>query len=465
MLRAAVAAGHPATLRAGIEVLEAGGTAADAAVAASLASCVAETVMTGLLGGGHAIYFDSATGSARNLDCFCTVPGLGRDPRPAELVELDVPFGEELVHYAIGPASCAVPGLPAGLAALWRGHGRLPWRELCAPALRLAREGVPMPPAHVACLEMLEPVMTMREGARIYSPQGRLLRPGEVLEQPGLVRALELVAEEGAASVYTGSIAESLLALIDEREGLVTRRDLERYRATWSRTLEASYAGTTFLTRAGLAPIAPALARLPRLRDLGEPARTVAFLDALADAAGAETHTTNLATADADGNACVLTTSLGLGSGDWLPGLDLHLNSMLGEADLLVGSLEPGGRMQSMMAPSLALADGGLVLAIGAAGGPRLRTALVGVAAAILDEGIEPQAAVDRPRVHHGGDVVNAEPGVDEAALAELEARGLSVRRWPAKHHYFGGVSLIAATGPAADARRSGAASYFPPSP
>jgi gamma-glutamyltranspeptidase/glutathione hydrolase len=98
MLRPAVAAGHPATVGAGIEVLEAGGTAADAAVAASLASCVAETVMTGLLGGGHAIYFDAETGTARNLDCFCAVPGLGRDPRPAELLALDVPFGEELVH-------------------------------------------------------------------------------------------------------------------------------------------------------------------------------------------------------------------------------------------------------------------------------------------------------------------------------------------------------------------------------
>src|SRR6266403_918120 len=108
MLRAAVAAGHPATVRAGIEILEAGGSAADAAVAASLASCVAETVMTGLLGGGHAIYWDAAAEQARNLDCFCAVPsGTG-----GELLELDVPFGEELVHYAVGPASCAVPGLP-----------------------------------------------------------------------------------------------------------------------------------------------------------------------------------------------------------------------------------------------------------------------------------------------------------------------------------------------------------------
>jgi gamma-glutamyltranspeptidase/glutathione hydrolase len=460
MLRPAVAAGHPATVGAGIEVLEAGGTAADAAVAASLASCVAETVMTGLLGGGHAIYVDAETGTARNLDCFCAVPGLGRDERPAKLLELDVPFGEELVHYAVGPASCAVPGLPGGLEALWREHGRLPWRDLCVPALRLAHEGVPMPPAHVACLEMLEPVMTMREGARIYAPQGRLLRPGELLEQPGLVQAIELLAEEGATSAYTGSIGESLLALLEEREGLVTRLDLESYRPSWSPPVQVAYAGTTFLTRGGLAGIASALERLPRLRDLGEPARTLAFLDALADDSGPESHTTNLVTADAEGNACVLTSSLGLGSGDWLPGLDLHLNSMLGEADLLVGPLEPGGRMQSMMAPSIALDGRDPALAIGSAGGTRLRTALAGVAAGVLDEGLEPHASVERPRVHRAGDVVNAEPGVDETALAELQGRGLTVRVWPARHHYFGGVSLISRTGAAGDPRRSGAADH-----
>jgi gamma-glutamyltranspeptidase / glutathione hydrolase len=450
---AAVAAGHPATAAAGAEILEAGGSAADAAVAACLACCVAETVMTGFLGGGHAIYWDAASGQARNLDCFCAVPsGEG-----GELLELDVPFGEELVHYAVGPASCAVPGVPGGLDALWREYGRLPWAEVCAPALRLAREGVPMPEAHVACLAMLEPVMTMREGARMYAPRGRLLEPGEKPEQPGLVRALELVAEEGARTAYEGTVAESLLGLMTEREGLVTRADLAGYEARWSEPVEVPYAGVRVLTRAGLAPVGPALERLPPLRELGEPARTLALFEAVDGAPESSSHTTNLVAVDGDGSACVLTTSLGLGSGDWLPGLDLHLNSMLGEVDLVVAPLEPGARMASMMAPSLALDGDGPVLAIGSAGGTRLRTALVTAAAGILDEGLDPQAAVDGPRLHRAADVVNAEPGVDESALVELESRGLTVRRWPARHHYFGGVSLVARAGPAADTRRSGA--------
>ncbi len=120
----------------------------------------------------------------------------------------------------------------------------------------------------------------------------------------------------------------------------------------------------------------------------------------------------------------MLTTSLGLGTGDFLPGLDLHLNSMLGEVDLHHVLLEPGARMESMMAPSLAFDGDGLALAIGSAGGTRLRTALVGVAASILDEGLDPVAAVERPRFHPVGDVVHAEPGVDEQALTRLGAAG-----------------------------------------
>ncbi len=455
---AGVAAGHPATARSGVEILAAGGSAADASVAAALASCVAETVMTGLLGGGHAIYFDAATGVARNLDCFCAVPGLGAEAREAELVHLHVPFGAELLHYAVGPASCAVPGVPSGLGALWEAHGRLPWARLFEPALRLARDGVEMPAAHVACLAMLEPVMTMREGARMYAPSGTLLRTGDRLEQPGLVAALESLADEGAAGAYTGTIGRALLELSRERGGLLTKNDLAAYAPAWREPVEARWLGTRVLTRDGLSGVPDTLARLPPLRGLGPAERVTALLGALDGVAAPETHTTNLVAVDADGNACVVTTSLGLGSGDWLPGLDLHLNSMLGEVDLLTGPLEPGARMESMMAPSVLLDRDGLALALGAAGGTRLRTALVTVAAGILDEGLEPQAAVDLPRVHPAGEVVNAEPGVDEEALTALEAAGRAVRRWPERHHYFGGVSAWGRDGGAADPRRSGAA-------
>jgi len=340
----------------------------------------------------------------------------------------------------------------AGLDTLWRAHGRLPWARLVEPALRVARDGVAMPAAHAACLAMLAPVMTMREGASMYAPGGALLADGDVLRQPGLVRALELVRDEGAATVYSGSIAAALLALVEERGGAITRSDLDGYTPVWSEPVDVAFAGRRVTTRGGLSGIAETLARF-------EPAGgEQALLDALESGPVPDGHTTNFAVVDADGNACVLTTSLGLGSGDWLPGLDLHLNSMLGETDLIRAPLRPGERMASMMAPTLVFdSSGAPELALGAAGGTRLRTALVGVLGAVLHEGIAPQAAIDRPRFHPAGAVLNAEPGVDERWLQALERAGRTVRRWPARHHYFGGVSAVGRSGAGADPRRSGA--------
>jgi gamma-glutamyltranspeptidase/glutathione hydrolase len=446
-MRAAVAAGHPATVDAGIEILEDGGNAADAAVAASLASCVAETVMTGLLGGGHAAIFWE--GEVRMLDFFCTVPGLGVERREVELLQLEVPFGTELIHYAVGIGSCAVPGVLPGLDELWRVRGSLPWPRLVEPALRLAREGVEMPPAHASCLAMLAPVMTMREGARIYSPEGRLLEAGERLEQPGLVRALELITDEGAASA---TLQDALLGLMEERGGPVTLDDLSSYRAEWREPVTIERRGVRLSSRAALLSPLPVLAGLN-----GTDPVTIA--SALRGGEG-DGDTTNLVVVDGDDNAVVLTTSLGLGSGDWLPGLDMHLNSMLGEADLLVGDLTAGVRMASMMSPSIGLDGDGLALAIGAAGGTRLRSALVQVMLGVLDEGVSPGEAVERPRLHPTDSVVQLEPGFSNDVPAALEAAGFTVRVWSARHHYFGGVSLVNRTGAAGDPRRSGAAAH-----
>ena len=462
-----VAAGHPATAEAGLRILQEGGSAADAAVAASLASCVAETVMTGLAGGGHAIWFDAAGGEARLLDFFVTVPRRHPDRAVAALEDIGIPFGNEIVHYQVGIASCAVPGVPAGLDELWRSHGKLAWGQLVEPALELARSGVNMPYAHAECLAMLAPVMTLREGALIYAPGGELLRTGDRLEQQGLANALELLRDEGGRTFYDGTIAETLLALMQEREGPVSREDLEAYEPLWLEPVETDYLGYRVCTRGGLSQLVTTLSALPSLRGTGAAERALTLarvLEAPPYSGQGEQigDTTNLVAVDGKGNACVLTTSLGLGSGHFLPGLDVHLNSMLGEIDLQVRPLEPGARMESMMSPTLVLDDEGLAIAAGSAGGTRLRPALVQVLSGILDEGLDPQEAVDRPRLHSAGEIVRIEPGFADEALTALEEAGYDVRRFSALHHYFGGVSLLARSGGAADPRRSGAALTLP---
>jgi gamma-glutamyltranspeptidase/glutathione hydrolase len=454
-----VAAGHPATVAAGVEILQEGGTAADAAVAATVASCVAETVMTGLAGGGHAIHWDAQGATAELLDFFVAVPGRGGGPA-ADMVAVDIPFGSVPVRYLIGAASVGVPGVPAGCDALWRRWGRLPWFRIVEPALRLATHGVAMPPAHADCLAMLSPVLTRHEGAGIYAPRGRTLQTGERLHQPGLVHALEALIHEGPATFYGGSVGEAMLDLLDQRGGALTRADLDAYQVEWHQPDRVGYAGLHVLTRRGLCTVLDTLQRLPGMAGLDPAGRALAMAEALGgDSRIADT--TNVVTTDAAGNACVVTTSLGLGSGDWLPGYDIHLNSMLGEVDL--GRPRPGERMGSMMAPTVAVDDNGLVLAAGAAGGSRIRSALVQVLAAILDEGVAPREAVERSRLHRVGDIVHAEPGMADSALEGLEHAGFQVRRWPGRHHYFGGVSVVGRAGAAGDPRRDGAAATLPP--
>ena len=140
--------------------------------------------------------------------------------------------------------------------------------------------------------------------------------------------------------------------------------------------------------------------------------------------------------------------SVGVGAGD----------QALGERDRALGFAEPGERMGSMMAPSVVLDGDSPVLAIGAAGGTRLRSALVQVAAGVLDEGLPLQDAIDRPRLHPTPGRVQLEPGFGETAIDALAVNGFEPRVWPDRHHFFGGVSAVTPSAAAGDPRRSGAA-------
>ena len=447
-MRAGVAAGHPATAEVGAEILADGGTAADAVVAMALASCVAETVMSGLLAGCHAIAFDGSR--VRNLDGFATVPSGSRD-----LTDLEIPFGDEPVVYSIGPASCAVPGLPAALGELWERLGRLPWSRLCEPALGLAQTGVPMPEMHARSLEMLGGLYSLGRGDDLFTRDGRTLGEGDLLDQPGLVQALGALAEEGAESVYRGSLAEALLQL----DGVVfDAGDLTSYRPRWRDPVIVRYADRRVATRGGLSGLPELLPRMPTLQWLTSDERVLALVAAFEPQLAAGEHTTNMIAVDDHGRACVLTHSLGVGAGVWVPGFDLQLNNLLGESDIAHGDPVPGDRLESRMAPALVFDESGLELAIGAAGATRLRTALATVLAAILDEGLDAETAVGLPRVHPTLELVDAEPGVDETALTRIEESGRTVRRWDRLHHYFGGVSCVGRAGAAGDPRRSGAA-------
>src|SRR5207247_10852871 len=141
-MKGAVAAGHPLTAEAGARVLREGGNAVDAAVAAVLVSSAAEPLLTGLGAGGYLLVAGPHV-EPTVLDFFVAAPGREAhhgDRVPLEAVDVD--FGDAVQVFNVGPASCGVPGVPAGVATALERWGSIPLADLAAPAARLAREGV-----------------------------------------------------------------------------------------------------------------------------------------------------------------------------------------------------------------------------------------------------------------------------------------------------------------------------------
>src|SRR5215207_6315084 len=226
-IRAGVAAGHPSTAQAGAEILSRGGSAVDAAVAMMLVSCAAETIFTGLSGGGFATVADAATGEVTCVDFFVSVPGLdGTSPGAGTAIE--VTFVGQPMPYEIGPATVAVPGVPAGAHHLWQRWGRLPWAAVTAPG-REASYGTPFPAMHAQVLPRVAAAMCVGEGVEVYQRlDGSYLQAGDPLRHPDHHRAYELMLRDPRA-FYHGAYADALVVAVSDG-GALTQEDLDAYR-------------------------------------------------------------------------------------------------------------------------------------------------------------------------------------------------------------------------------------------
>jgi gamma-glutamyltranspeptidase / glutathione hydrolase len=178
-------------------------------------------------------------------------------------------------------------------------------------------------------------------------------------------------------------------------------------------------------------------------------------------------NTTHIAVMDIAGACATVTCSNGSCSGVVVPGTGMHVNNMLGEQDLNPLGYhrhEPGARVPSMMAPTVVLREGRPEIALGSAGSNRIRSAILQTILGVVDHGLPAQEAVSAPRIHVEGLELEAEPGVDEEALAKLEQGDWQVRRWAEQNLFFGGVQAVARnpeTGELSgggDPRRGGAA-------
>jgi gamma-glutamyltranspeptidase / glutathione hydrolase len=454
-MRGALAAGHPLTAEAGADVLRAGGNAVDACIAAAAVSWVCESPLTGPGGGGFLLVHTAHEARTRLLDFFVSVPE--RTASPGDLVGVVVDYGDSQQTFYTGPMSVAVPGATMGIWEAHRRWGSLPWADLLAPAIRVAREGVVLNEIQAFLHRILDPLLRYSpEGDALYGP-GRMLLEGERFAMPELADTLEQVAVEGAGCLYHGELAERIAAHVP-----LTLDDLARYEVVEREPLAVPYRGDVLHTNPPPASGGRLVAAGLEALGHAEPTptavtRAMEAQDALrAEALGGTTH---ISAVDGNGDAASLSCSMGSSGGIVVPGTGLQLNNMLGETHL-VGALQPGERLMSMMAPSFLVRDGAPRLVVGSAGSSRLAGAILQVVVNVGARGLGVEDAVEAPRLHFENGVAHCE---DPAAADELEAAGYPVVRWRARNLFFGGVSAVeirddGSLAGAGDPRRGGAA-------
>ncbi|MBL8658647.1 MAG: gamma-glutamyltransferase [Rhodospirillales bacterium] len=511
-----VACGHIETARAAAAVLDDGGNAFDAALAAMCAACVAEPVLASLGGGGFLLARQAEAGPAGApvvFDFFGQTPKSRTAAADIDYAPILADFGPTRQEFHIGMGSIATPGVVRGLFAAHRALGRMPIREVVAPAIALARRGVEATPMQAYMARVVGAIL--RRSPEAFALQASPARPeelvaaGETYRLPELADVLEILAIEGDDLFYRGEIAGRMIADSKSLGGHLDAADLRAYQVERRRPIAVDifasrlylnpppssggiliafalelmrdfpFAGCRRGSPAYVVALARAMAATNRLRidarlhEVADAEVERVVLDAqllaryrrfVAGAPAGRSATTHISVADAAGNAASLSISNGEGSGYVIPGTGIMLNNMLGEDDI-----NPHGhhgwpldrRMSSMMTPVIGIDAGGGIVALGSGGSNRIRTAILQVLLDIFALGGSLDAAIAAPRLHVEDRKLSLEPGFAETAAAALEEE-FDCDAWSGKNMFFGGVHAVrrAESGPfsgAADERRDGA--------
>jgi len=494
-------------------MIRAGGNAFDAVAAGLWTACVAEPVLASAGGGGF-LLARPAGAAPRVYDFFAHTPCTRLDPAEARFEPILADFGTTQQEFHIGLGSAATPGVVAGAFQFQAELGRMPRREVLAPAIDAAREGVPWNQLQAYIAQVVAPILEATPSARdVFLPQGHRPVAGERHAMPAFADLLEALGVEGPDLFYRGEVAAAIDTACRAGGGHLRRADLEAYRVERRAAVAIDYRGQRVYTNAppasgglliafGLEVLAGSgqpddpygidealrtadaleatrAARIDSGLDLGADADAAARLldpetvrryrERVAGRPQARRGTTHLSVIDGDGNAAALTVSNGEGCGEIVPGAGFMLNNMLGEADLQPRGFEqwpPDTRLTSMMAPTLVVDPRGRhSVALGSGGSNRIRSAILQVLAGHLDHGLALEAAVERPRLHVEGDRLEIEGGFREDVVDALRARWPNHCAWPERNLFFGGAHAVAA-GPggfsgAGDPRRGGVATVL----
>lgn len=476
----AIAAGHRLTAEAGAAMLDIGGTATDAAIAAAFTAMVAEPVLAGLYGGGFAM-IRPAEGAPVLLDAFVDTPKRKLPAGEIDFRAIQADFGQTTQEFHIGAGAIASSGLAGALAEAQARYGRLSLRDTVAPAVEAARKGVEITPYQARLSEIVAPILKASPETRaLFCQDGATLPAGAVYRNPAFADVLETFAHEGPRFVQEGEVAQAVLALA-ETGGHLSAQDLAGYAHAWRAPLVRNWGGAQLALNPppslGGMLIAFALEMLPRearpvdiarALEASTRARVEAALDAapaagaarllapglleryrkdLAGRAAAAKGTTHISVIDAKGAGVALTLSNGEGCGLIAPGTGLMPNNMLGEEDLLPNGFEawqPATRLSSMMAPlAMAWPDGRLAM-LGSGGSNRIRSALTQVVGHVARTGMDLADAIEAPRLHveaGAPPVVDfEEDGLAEGDRAALLAAFPDARGWAERSMFYGGA-------------------------
>ncbi|MFT3871887.1 MAG: gamma-glutamyltransferase [Nocardioides sp.] len=497
----AVAATGDQALHAGLEVVDDGGNAVDAALTTALVSAATEPGMVSIAGGAF-IAIWPADGDPIVVDANVEMPGRGA---PAErfgrgLREIRTSYGGGVTLFA-GHGSVALPGLVPGFAVAHDRYARLPWERLVRPAAEAAR-AYPMSPSAARYLSYTADSLfgdDPEAHALVTRPDGGLLEGGEPTSNSLLAATLDRLADQGPELFTSGPVGMALARDMQAHGGLITHEDLLSYRPV-VRPAHVSQVGAWRVATSPppsvggtmLAIMLGELARCgrPTWADMIEIQRAVlgyrvavhdlsrdleadgtSLLRRVAEhgleALRGSSSTVHVSAIDADGTACAVTMSSGYGAGMSIPGTGVLLNNCLGEVELNrlgLHATAPGTRLASNMAPTTGRGPGRSALAIGSPGADRITTALMQVLGEICLGQVDPRTAIEAPRLHvrevEGRWRVEYERGSDLAAA--VAASGLPGHEYPEPHMYFGGVGAAyldeqGGLGAAGDSRREAA--------
>jgi len=229
-----VATSQTLASQAGAQILAAGGSAVDAAIAANAVLSVLEPMMDGPGGDLFVLYWDAKTGKLTGLN--------SSGPAPRGLTPQFLAAKGIKTMPASGIHSVTVPGAVRGWAAMHDRYGKLPWKDLFAAAIAYADQGFPLPEAireewFTARLE------TNEESKRLFLPGGKPPAVGEVFRNPDLARVYRRIASDGPDAVYKGEIASAILATSQSLGGTMTTEDLAAFSPEWVQPISIEYRG------------------------------------------------------------------------------------------------------------------------------------------------------------------------------------------------------------------------------